>query len=196
MSNRFKNLNLKNDDKPSKKTNKKVYQTPKLKENSRWKRNDVEEPKNRFQSSRNEDTRRTTNTRIPNDNIRSKNNRNYDRNRGRNNFNRKYKAGYKPPKPSGEAPCAADRFGINFKNLEKFDTKQNKMMEKKKVIEKPKIMKMEKEEEYELTEEDRKLTLAMAQQYQYFTESEEDDEELDDDVSSVDSMENWKPQHL
>ena len=120
MSNRFKNLNLKNDDKPSKKTNKKVYQTPKLKENSRWKRNDVEEPKNRFQSSRNEDTRRTTNTRIPNDNIRSKNNRNYDRNRGRNNFNRKYKAGYKPPKPSGEAPCAADRFGINFKNLEKF----------------------------------------------------------------------------
>ena len=26
--------------------------------------------------------------------------------------------------------------------------------------------------------------------------SEEEDEELEDDVSSVDSMENWKPQHL
>ena len=68
---------------------------------------------------------------------------------------------------------------------------------KKKVVEKPKFVKMKKdEEEYVPTQEEMKITLAMAQKYQYVTESEDEGEDEEDDAVSVDSMDDWKPQHL
>ena len=54
---------------------------------------------------------------------------------------------------------------------------------------------MEKKDEGP-TEEEMKITLAMAEKYQYVTESEDEGEYEDDDAESVDSMEDWKPQHL
>ena len=219
MSNRFKNLVFDN------KSNDEKKEPPKLKENSRWKR--AEGDSNRFKSSNNrsgnrENYRGGGNREEGRENYRGGGNRegrgnyrgggNREEGRGnyrgggnrgnyrggnRNNFNRKYKGNYK--KPSGPAPCAADRFGINFKNLEKFDTTNEKMIQKKKeVVEKPKFVKMKKdEEEYVPTKEEMKITLAMAQKYQYITESEDEGEdEQDDDAVSVDSMEDWKPQHL
>lgn len=178
MSNRFKNLVFDNKPKNSK-------EEPKLKQNSRWKKEESNDT-NRFKTSSNKGNYRS-------DNRRNTNRRGSNRD-NRNNFNRKYKANYK--KPTGPAPCAADRFGINFKNLEKFDKNQNKMMEnKKETVEKRKIMKMEKKDEGP-TEEEMKITLAMAEKYQYVTESEDEGEYEDDDAESVDSMEDWKPQHL
>ena len=190
MSNRFKNL-LK--DNTSKNTKKKNFEEPKLKQNSRWQINDTEEKTNRFQSSKNTSYKKNENSNNRNENS---NNRNFERNRGRNNFNKKYKAGYKPRKPSGPAPCAADRFGINFSNLEKFDKSKNSKIEMKEtVVKERKFIKMENGDD-DITEEERKITLALAQQYQYYTESEEEEENDDDDVESVDSIENWEQQHI
>jgi hypothetical protein len=204
-NNRFKNLVFDN------KSNDEKKEPPKLKENSRWKIEGGDT--NRFKTSNNrggnrgnyrgnnrEDNRegnREDNREGNRGNYRGGGNRGNYRGGNRNNFNRRYKGNYR--KPSGPAPCAADRFGINFKNLEKFDTKNEKMIHKKKeVVEKPKFVKMKKdEEEYVPTEEEMKITLAMAQKYQYITESEDEGEdEQDDDAVSVDSMEDWKPQHL
>jgi len=110
-----------------------------------------------------------------------------DRN-NRNNFNRKYKAGYK--RTEGPVPCTADRFGINFSNLEKFkkiEKNPKREKEKKKVI-------ITEEITPGLSKDEIATTLALAEQYQYQTES---DEEFDDeDAESVDSMENWKPNHI
>ncbi len=110
-----------------------------------------------------------------------------DRN-NRNNFNRKYKAGYK--RVEGPAPCTADRFGINFSNLEKYkkiEKNPDQKEEKKKAIKTEEIT-------MGLSKDEIATTLALAKQYQYQTESEE---ELDDeDAESVDSMENWKPRHI
>ena len=220
MSNRFKNLvfdNKSNDEKDEPNKNVK-YEESKLKENSRWKREG--DDANRFKTSNNRHGNRENyregssreNYRVGG-NREGNNGRNYrdggnrgvgnrgGGNRGnytggnRNNFNRKYKGNYR--KPTGPAPCAADRFGINFKNLERFDKTNEKMIEKKKkVVEKPKFVKMKKDEDDVQTEEEMKITLAMAQKYQYVTESEDEGEDEDDDAVSVDSMDDWKPQHL
>ena len=238
MSNRFKNLvfdNKSNDEKDEPNKNVK-YEEPKLKENSRWKREG--DDANRFKTSNNKDGNRENyregnrgenyregsrgNYRVGGNregnsvgnyrdggNREGNSGRNYrdggnrgGGNRGnyrggnRNNFNRRYKGNYR--KPTGPAPCAADRFGINFNNLERFDKTNEKMIEKKKkVVEKPKFVKMKKdEEEYVPTQEEMKITLAMAQKYQYVTESEDEGEDEEDDAVSVDSMDDWKPQHL
>ena len=237
MSNRFKNLvfdNKSNDEKDEPNKNVK-YEEPKLKENSRWKREG--DDANRFKTSNNKDGNRENyregnrgenyregsrgNYRVGGNregnsvgnyrdggNREGNSGRNYrdggnrgGGNRGnyrggnRNNFNRRYKGNYR--KPTGPAPCAADTFGINFNNLERFDKTNEKMIEKKKkVVEKPKFVKMKKDEDDVQTEEEMKITLAMAQKYQYVTESEDEGEDEDDDAVSVDSMDDWKPQHL
>ena len=130
MSNRFKNLVFDN------KSNNKKENT-KLKENSRWKREEGDA--NRFKSSN-----RGSNKEGNKGNYRGGGARGNYRGGNRNNFNRKYKGG-NYQKPTGPAPCAADKFGINFKNLEKFDKNQEKTIEKKKEqVVKPKFMKMEK----------------------------------------------------
>ena len=195
----------------------KKEEEPKLALNSRWKRNDNEDEKDsqygsgrgddrgenrKYGSSRRDD--RDENRKYGGSSDRRENSgdrygdrkmrggdsgsaRYGDRN-NRNNFNRKYKAGYK--RVEGPAPCAADRFGINFKNLEKFK-KVEKTKDKK--IEKKQAIKIEEIIE-ELSKDEIATTLALAEQYQYQTESEE---ELDDeDAKSVDSMENWKPRHI